>query len=101
MAQETIEHWEHFSQLCMKLLIKGQLTLRKQKYLEQFFDFERRKFQRQKILNALKYVLKNRNKRERIAVYLYFKKYREVAKIVNFIKLMPPSHTTSQTEGLR
>jgi hypothetical protein len=49
---------------------------------------------------VMRTVLKNRNRKERTAVLLYFRKYRELAKMAGLFKLVP-SHTTSHSEALR
>lgn len=54
-----------------------------------FFHYEQKRFQRKKIIQALQSVLRNKNRRERTAVVLIFRKYREHSRYLTLLSIVP------------
>lgn len=50
-----------------------------------FFEYQRKNMQRNKMLNNLKGVLRNKNRRERTAFYIYFQRFRNNCKVLTFL----------------
>ena len=61
--------------------MQAELSLKKKVYLKNFFDYDRRLFQRKKLKNQLLNVIKNKNRKERTAFLLYFRKFRQIVNI--------------------
>ena len=66
----------------------SQLSLRKKLYLEKFWTHERRQLHRRRVLTALKSVVRSRNRRERTAVVLYFRRFQCNAQLLTAVRVM-------------
>lgn len=54
--------------------MKNELSLRKRKYAELFFDFERKVFKHTRIMIVLRSIVRNKTRKERLGIVLIFRK---------------------------
>jgi len=68
--------------------------------MEMFFDYERRKFQRNKIVTLLKNITRNKSRKERTAIVLIFRKYRQNIKLEGLLSFLPIKDQQIQAEAV-